>query len=87
MTNKDIDYILHEEVNIGNKAQQAYDVYMKDYFDKFQSSVAKQLYINDLTTDNILTIKYQIIAIKALEEIVLRDIETGQLAFKQLSEE
>jgi hypothetical protein len=87
MTNKDIDYILHEEVNIGNKAQQAYDVYMKDYFDKFQRSVANQLYINDLTTDNILTIKYQIIAIKALEEIVLRDIETGQLAFKQLSEE
>jgi hypothetical protein len=87
MTNKDIDYILHEEVNIGNKAQQAYDVYMKDYFDKFQSSVAKQLYINDLTTDNILIIKYQITAIKALEEIILRDIETGQLAFKQLSEE
>ena len=84
---KDIDHILHEEVNIGNRAQQAYDIYLKDYFDKFQSSVAKQLYINDLTTDNILTIKYQIIAIKALEEIVLRDIETGQLAFKQLSEE
>ena len=87
MANKDIDHILHEEVNIGNRAQQAYDIYLKDYFDKFQSSVAKQLYINDLTTDNILTIKYQIIAIKALEEIVLRDIETGQLAFKQLSEE
>jgi hypothetical protein len=87
MVNKDIDYILHEEVNIGNRAQQAYDTYMKDYFDKFQSSVANQLYINDLTTDNILTIKYQITAIKALEEIILRDIETGQLAFKQLSEE
>ena len=87
MANKDIDHILHEEVNIGNRAQQAYDIYLKDYFDKFQSSVAKQLYINDLTTDNILTIKYQITAIKALEEIILRDIETGQLAFKQLSEE
>jgi hypothetical protein len=85
--NKDIDHILHEEVNIGNRAQQAYDIYLKDYFDKFQSSVAKQLYINDLTTDNILIIKYQITAIKALEEIILRDIETGQLAFKQLSEE
>ena len=87
MANKDIDHILHEEVNIGNRAQQAYDIYLKDYFDKFQSSVAKQLYINDLTTDNILIIKYQITAIKALEEIILRDIETGQLAFKQLSEE
>ena len=87
MVNKDIDHILHEEVNIGNRAQQAYDIYLKDYFDKFQSSVAKQLYINDLTTDNILIIKYQITAIKALEEIILRDIETGQLAFKQLSEE
>ena len=87
MANKDIDYILHEEVNIGNRAQQAYDLYMKDYFDKFQNSVAKQLYANDLTTDNILVIKYQITAIKALEEIILRDIETGKLAFKQLSEE
>lgn len=87
MANKDIDHILHEEVNIGNRAQQAYDIYLKDYFDKFQSSVAKQLYVNDLACDDILIIKYQITAIKALEEIILRDIETGQLAFKQLSEE
>ena len=87
MSNKDIDHILHEEVNIGNRAQQAYDIYLKDYFDKFQSSVAKQLYVNDLACDDILVIKYQITAIKALEEIILRDIETGQLAFKQLSEE
>ena len=87
MVNKDIDYILHEEVNIGNRAQQAYDIYLKDYFNKFQSSVAKQLYVNDLACDDILIIKYQITAIKALEEIILRDIETGQLAFKQLSKE
>jgi hypothetical protein len=87
MANKDIDHILHEEVNIGNRAQQAYDIYLKDYFDKFQSSVAKQLYVNDLACDDILIIKYQITAIKALEEIILRDIETGQLAFKQLSKE
>ena len=87
MSNKNIDHILHEEVNIGNRAQQAYDIYLKDYFDKFQSSVAKQLYVNDLACDDILIIKYQITAIKALEEIILRDIETGQLAFKQLSEE
>tara|TARA_B110000503_G_scaffold53746_1_gene86257 strand:+ start:2039 stop:2302 length:264 start_codon:yes stop_codon:yes gene_type:complete len=87
MVNKDIDYILHEEVNIGNRAQQAYDVYIKDYFDNFQSSIAKQLYANDLTADDILAIRHQITAIKALEEIILRDIETGQLAFKQLSEE
>ena len=87
MVNKDIDHILHEEVNIGNRAQQAYDIYLKDYFNKFQSSVAKQLYVNDLACDDILIIKYQITAIKALEEIILRDIETGQLAFKQLSKE
>ena len=87
MANKDIDHILHEEVNIGNRAQQAYDIYLKDYFDKFQSSVAKQLYVNDLACDDILAIRHQITAIKALEEIILRDIETGQLAFKQLSEE
>jgi hypothetical protein len=87
MANKDIDHILHEEVNIGNRAQQAYDIYLKDYFDKFQSSVAKQLYVNDLACDDILIMKYQITAIKTLEEIILRDIETGQLAFKQLSEE
>lgn len=87
MSNKDIDYILHEEVNIGNRAQQAYDIYIKDYFDSFQSNVSKQLYANYLTADDILDIKYQITAIKALEEIILRDIETGKLAFKQLSEE
>jgi hypothetical protein len=86
MANKDIDHILQEEVNIGNRAQQAYDIYLKDYFDKFQSNVAKQLYVSDLACDDILVIKYQITAIKALEEIILSDIETGQLAFKQLSE-
>ena len=87
MANKDIDHILHEEVNIGNRAQQAYDIYLKDYFDSFQSNVGKQLYANDLTANDILAIRHQITAIKALEEIILRDIETGQLAFKQLSEE
>ena len=87
MVNKDIDYILHEEVNIGNRAQQAYDIYLKDYFDKFQSSVAKQLYANDIAASDILDIRHQITAIKVLEEIILRDIETGKLAFKQLSEE
>jgi hypothetical protein len=87
MANKDIGHILQEEVNIGNRAQQAYDIYLKDYFDKFQSNVAKQLYVNDIVCDDILVIKYQITAIKALEEIILRDIETGKLAFKQLSEE
>ena len=87
MLNKDIDHILHEEVNIGNRAQQAYDIYLKDYFDIFQSNVGKQLYVNDLTANDILAIRHQITAIKALEEIVLRDIETGKLAFKQLSEE
>ena len=87
MVNKDIEYKLHAEISIGNRAQQAYDVYIQDYFDNFQSSVAKQLYVNDLACDDILIIKYQITAIKALEEIILRDIETGQLAFKQLSEE
>lgn len=87
MSNKDIDYILHEEVNIGNRAQQAYDIYLKNYFDIFQSNVGKQLYANDLTANDILAIRHQITAIKALEEIVLRDIETGKLAFKQLSEE
>ena len=87
MSNKDIGYILHEEVNIGNRAQQAYDIYLKDYFDIFQSNVSKQLYANDITANDILDIRHQITAIKALEEIVLRDIETGKLAFKQLSEE
>jgi hypothetical protein len=87
MIHKDIDHILHEEVNIGNRAQQAYDIYLKDYFDSFQSNVGKQLYANDLTANDILAIRHQITAIKALEEIILRDIETGQLAFKQLSEE
>ena len=87
MIRKDIDHILHEEVNIGNRAQQAYDIYLKDYFDSFQSNVGKQLYANDLTANDILAIRHQITAIKALEEIILRDIETGQLAFKQLSEE
>jgi hypothetical protein len=87
MANKDIDHILHEEVNIGNRAQQAYDIYLKDYFDKFQSNVGKQLYVNDLTANDILAIRHQITAIKVLEEIILRDIETGKLAFKQLSEE
>ena len=87
MSNKDIDHILHEEVNIGNRAQQAYDIYLKDYFDSFQSNVSKQLYANDITANDILAIRHQITAIKALEEIILRDIETGQLAFKQLSEE
>ena len=87
MSNKDIDYILHEEVNIGNRAQQAYDIYLKNYFDIFQSNVGKQLYANDLIANDILAIRHQITAIKVLEEIVLRDIETGKLAFKQLSEE
>jgi len=83
MVSKDIEYKLHAEVAIGSKAQQAYDVYMKNYFDKFKESITERMYNNE----DLFDLKNEITAIKTLEEIILRDIETGQLAFKQLSEE
>jgi hypothetical protein len=67
---------IEEEIKQGNKAHQAYDVYMKNYFDKFKSKVAERMY-ND---EDLFDLRNEIKAIKALEEIILLDIETGLLA-------
>lgn len=77
----DITLQLNAEVALGNKAQQAYDVYMKDYFINFKVNLAERMYNGEILQ----AIHNEVIAIKALEAIILRDIETGNLATIQLN--
>jgi hypothetical protein len=72
---------LNAEVALGNRAQQAYDVYMKDYFINFKVNLAERMYNGEILQ----AIHNEVIAIKALEAIILRDIETGNLATIQLN--
>lgn len=72
---------LNAEVALGNRAQQAYDVYMKDYFINFKANLAERMYNGEILQ----AIHNEIIAIKALEAIILKDIETGNLATIQFN--
>jgi hypothetical protein len=76
---------LHEEVAQGTRARAAFDGYLRQFIQKQNASIFDAF----LASENLLDLpklkEYQL-AIAALEQAVLTDIETGKLASLQLSE-
>lgn len=81
----DAQLILQQEVYQGNKAQVALDSYMNAYFEKFRKNVTERIY--NCEFNELIDIKNEILAIKALEASIYQDIETGKLANNQLRTE
>ncbi len=76
---------LREEIRIGDAANTAYNVYLKNYFDDKKASLYDSL-LGNISNDEVLIIRQELIATIRLESDVLQDIETGKFARMQISE-
>jgi hypothetical protein len=74
---------LQDEVNLGNKARGAYTGYVKDFIERTSAELYQEFVI--ASDDELsLSVKRKHDALMSLENSILRDIETGSLAAKQL---
>lgn len=79
---------LEDEVNWGQHARSAYDIYLKHFIDKQKEYCYSQfgeIHCNSIA--DLQTIKYLLDSITHLEDSILSDMTTGKLASKQLEED
>jgi hypothetical protein len=74
---------LEKEVFIGHKADVAYNQWVMNYLNT--QYVAKFVAFKD-NCENLELLRYEIYGLNQLENAIQRDIETGKLAARQLSE-
>ena len=75
---------LHRDVALGRRAQQAFDSYLKEYFQHCRERLFENFMSANLPQENVLGMKAVADALMALETAVQTDIENGQLAAKEL---
>jgi hypothetical protein len=78
----DNDMTLQEQTNVGNKAQSAYNMYLKSYLDQAYSDL-----FSDFMSANILELREILnvrIALDILSDKIHADIENGKYAAQQL---
>jgi hypothetical protein len=79
----DADRNLQEQVNLGNKAQSAYNMYLKAYLDNTYSDLFS-VFMTASTISELEEILNTRIALDILSEKVHTDIENGKYAAQQL---
>lgn len=77
---------LHRDIALGKKAQQAYDLYLKDYFTRCREGLFSNFIEASMDDDQIIGLKRVTDALVALETSVQTDIQNGQLAEAELSQ-
>jgi len=80
--------IIERDIEYGKKASTAYDLYIRDFIADARNRIFEafeELSITD--AEGLLQLKLMQSSIKALEDSVLRDIESKKLAEKQLQTE
>ena len=78
--------ILSNDIEQGTKAKKAYDLYNKDFIEDSYANIHTafdNLVLTD--TEGLQTLKMMQSAVQALEQRILLDIESKDLASKQLS--
>ena len=79
---------LRQEIEKGNRAIHAYEMYVKEFIERVEADLYQQfLSVSTQEENTILEIKRLSTALAALKHAILQDIETGKLAEKQLSDE
>lgn len=87
MIGKDELIQLHTEVQLGHKAEQAYNVYVKAHIEKVVVNIYTQIENCSVSdTETLVKLKGLLSAIRGLESSISNDIDTGRLAEKQLRE-
>lgn len=84
--NSEEQFKLQDEIARGGRAQQAYDLYLKDHFETVRKQLFDSFCRPDVDDENTLNIKKLALAINGLENSIMSDIDNAKVALKQLEE-
>ena len=77
---------LQHDVELGQRAQHVYDLYLDDFIKRLEQELYHSFLSSAPNPDDLLALKQLSMALGALKERVLSDIDGGKVALKQLSE-
>lgn len=77
---------LQADVDRGQRAQHVYDIYLEDFIRRLELELYNSFLSIPPNPDELLGLKQLSMALNALKERVLSDIDGGKVALKQLSE-
>lgn len=78
-------YKLQDEISLGGRAQNAYDIYVKQHIEKVRTQLYESFCSADLSDEEVLQLKRLASAINGLETSILSDIEGAKIATIQLN--
>lgn len=84
--NSEQQYRLQQEADLGQRAQHVYDLYLEDFIKRLEGELYQKFLACPPDQEDLLTLKQLTMALSALKERVLSDIDGGKVALKQLSE-
>lgn len=88
MSNESESDILHRNIHDGDIAQKAYDMYNKAFIERSKNRIFEAIEAISLDDDKgLLKLKLMLHGIKALEDNMLSEIESRDLALKQVKED
>ena len=77
---------LQAEIDLGQRAQHVFDVYLDDFIKRLEQELYQRFLSCPPDQADLLSLKQLSMALGALKERVLSDIDGGKVALKQLSE-
>lgn len=77
---------LQSDVDLGRRAQHAYDSYIEDFIKRLERELYESYISCALDLDQLIHIKQLSMVIEDMKKRVLSDIDGGKVALKQLSE-
>lgn len=77
---------LQSDVDLGQRAQHVYDLYLEDFIKRLEQELYQSFLSSAPNPDDLLALKQLSMALGALKERVLSDIDGGKVALQQLSE-
>lgn len=78
-------YKLQDEISLGGRAQNAYDLYVKQHIEKIRTQIFESFSSADISDEEVLKLKRLAMAINGLETSILSDIEGAKIATIQLN--
>lgn len=84
--NNDQQTRLQSDVDLGQRAQHVFDLYLDDFIKRLESELYQRFLTCPPDQADLLSLKQLAMALGALKERVLSDIDGGKVALKQLSE-
>lgn len=84
--NSDQQARLERDIELGKRAQQAYDSYLENFIKRLEQELYDSFISCGLDIDQLVHIKQLNMVIEDMKKRVLSDIDGGKVALKQISE-